>query len=194
MNLKARYIISFYTALRGVLGAEKFRCGLIREKVMGGELEQIEEFRDNQKEVLSRRISFWLSFILAIAITWWYYTSNPPDSAEVRKMRLFFKENIMDVAKFIRLPDDELQEFVVSRKHPFYQTYLRSSEIEREKIKALIHISRDYNSNQYWFNIVFLGTIVFTTLWFLGLMLEAIIILMRREDAKRRGRRKQQAE
>ena len=64
---------------------------------MEGEQEQIEELRDNQKEVLSRRISFWLSFISSIAITFWYYSANPPDSKEMRKMRSFFKQNIMDV-------------------------------------------------------------------------------------------------
>ena len=160
---------------------------------MEGEQEQIEELRDNQKEVLSRRISFWLSFILAIGISFWYYALNPPDSTEMRKMRLFFKENIMDVAKFIRLPDDELQGFAALKSHPFYQTYLKSSEVEREKIKALIHISRDYTPNQYWFNIIFLWTIAFTTLWFLGLMLEAVIILVRREDAERRERIKKQS-
>jgi len=99
----------------------------------------------------------------------------------------------MYVAKFVRLPNDELQEFVASRSHPFYQTYLKSSEVEREKIKALIHISRDYTPNQYWFNIIFLWTIAFTTLWFLGLILEAIIILVRREDAERRERIKKQS-
>ena len=155
---------------------------------MEGEQEQIEELRDNQKEVLSRRISFWLSFILAVGISFWYYALNPPDSTEMRKMRLFFKENIMDVAKFIRLPDDELQGFAALKSHPFYQTYLKSSEVEKEKIRALIHISRDYNPNQYWFNIVFLWTIAFATLWFLGLILEAIIILVRREDTARRER------
>ena len=155
---------------------------------MEGEQEQIEELRDNQKEVLSRRISFWLSFILAVGISFWYYALNPPDSAEMRKMRLFFKENIMDVAKFIRLPDDELQGFAALKSHPFYQTYLKSSEVEKEKIRALIHISRDYSPNQYLFNIVFLWTIAFTTLWFLGLILEAIIILVRREDTARRER------
>jgi len=160
---------------------------------MEGEQEQIEELRDNQKEVLSRRISFWLSFILAVGISFWYYTLNPPASTEMRKMRLFFKENIMNVAKFVRLPNDELQEFVASRSHPFYQTYLKSSEIERKKIKALIHISRDYTPNQYWFNIIFLWTIAFTTLWFLGLILEAVIILVRREDAERRERIKKQS-
>ena len=154
---------------------------------MEGEQEQIEELRDNQKEVLSRRISFWLSFILAVGIRFWYYALNPPDSTEMRKMRLFFKENIMDVAKFIRLPDDELQGFAALKSHPFYQTYLKSSEVEKEKIRALIHISRDYSPNQHWFNIVFLLTIAFATLWFLGFILEAIIILVRREDTARRA-------
>ena len=160
---------------------------------MEGEQEQIEELRDNQKEVLSRRISFWLSFILAVGISFWYYALNPPDSTEMRKMRLFFKENIMDVAKFIRLPDDELQGFAALKSHPFYQTYLKSSEVEKEKIRALIHISRDYSPNQYLFNIVFLWTIAFTTLWFLCLILEAIIILVRREDTARRERIKKQS-
>ena len=160
---------------------------------MEGEAGQEENHIDNQKVILNRRISFWLSFILAIVITWWYCALNPPDSAEMRKMRLFFKENIMDVAKFIRLPSDELQGFSASKSHPFYQTYLKSSEVEKEKIKALIHISRDYSPNQYWFNMVFLWTIAFTTLWFLGLILEAIIILLRREDAERRERLKKKS-
>ena len=151
------------------------------------------EFRDEKKESLSRRISFWLSIIFATAMTCWYCVLNPVESAEMQKMRLFFKENIMEVAKFIRLPNEELTEFAKSKEHPFYQTYLKSSEVEKEKIKALIHISRDYSPNQYWFNIIFLWTIAFTTLWFLGLILEAIIILVRREDAKRRGRIKKQA-
>ena len=157
------------------------------------EKEEKEDYVDSQKEILNRRISFWLSFLLAVVITWWYYALNPPDSIEMRKMRLFFKNNIMEIAKFIRLPNDELQEFANSKSHPFYQTYLKSSEAEKEKIKALIHISRDYNSNQYWFNIIFLWVIAFTTLWFLGLMLEACIILVRREDAERRKRIKNQS-
>jgi hypothetical protein len=160
---------------------------------MEGEQEQIEELRDNQKEVLSRRVSFYLSFILAIVITWWYYSLNPPDSKEMQKMRLFFKENVMDVAKFIRLPNDELQGYAALKSHPFYQTYVKSSEVEKEKIRALIHISRDYSPNQHWFNIVFLWTIAFATLWFLGLILEAIIILVRREDTARRERIKIQS-
>ena len=147
----------------------------------------------NRKEIFNRRVSFWLSFTLAIVITWLYYSLNPRDSTEMRKMRLFFKENVMDVAKFIRLPNDELQGFAVLKSHPFYQTYLKSSEVEKEKIRALIHISRDYNPNQYWFNIVFLWTIAFATIWFLGLILEAIIILVRRDDTERRERIKKQS-
>ena len=100
----------------------------------------------------------------------------------------------MEVAQFIRLPNEELKEFAKLKKHPFYQTYLKSSEAEREKIKALIHMSRDYSPNQYWFKIIFLWAIAFTTLWFLGLMLEAVIILVRREDAERKWRRKQKSE
>jgi hypothetical protein len=159
---------------------------------MEGEVGQ-EDHIINQKEIFNRRVSFWLSFTLAIVITWWYYSLNPPDSTEMRKMRLFFKENIMDVAKFIRLPNDELREFTTLKSHPFYQTYLKSSEVEKEKIRALIHISRDYNPNQYWFNIVFLGTIAFAVIWFLGLILEAIIILVRRDDTERRERIKKQS-
>jgi hypothetical protein len=159
---------------------------------MEGEVGQ-EDHIINQKEIFNRRVSFWLSFTLAIVISWWYYSLNPPDSTEMRKMRLFFKENIMDVAKFIRLPNDELREFTTLKSHPFYQTYLKSSEVEKEKIRALIHISRDYNPNQYWFNIVFLGTIAFAAIWFLGLILEAIIILVRRDDTERRERIKKQS-
>ena len=154
-------------------------------------METKKEFRDDKKENLNRRISFLLSLIFATVMTWWYCTLNPVESVELKKMRLFFKENIMEVAKFIRLPQEELEEFAKSKKHLFYQTYLKSSEVEREKIKALIHISRDYSPNQYWFNIVFLWTIAFTTLWFLGLILEAVIILVRSDDAERKWHRKQ---
>ena len=154
-------------------------------------METREEFRDEKKENLSRRVSFWLSFLGATVMTCWYCWLNPVESTEVQKMRLFFKENIIDVAKFIRLPREELEEFAKSKNHPFYQTYLKSSEVKKDKVKALIHISRDYTPNQYWFNIFFLWIIAFTTLWFLGLILEAVIILVRSEDAERKWSRKQ---
>ena len=67
-------------------------------------METSEEFRDEKKENLSRRVSFWLSFLGATVMTCWYCWLNPVESTEVQKMRLFFKENIIDVAKFIRLP------------------------------------------------------------------------------------------
>ena len=70
---------------------------------MEGEQEQIEELRDNQKEVLSRRISFWLSFILAVGISFWYYALNPPDSTEMREMRLFFKKNIIRNCNYLSM-------------------------------------------------------------------------------------------
>ena len=154
-------------------------------------METREKFRDEKKENLSRRVSFWLSFLGATVMTCWYCWLNPVESTEVQKMRLFFKENIIDVAKFIRLPREELEEFAKSKNHPFYQTYLKSSEVKKDKVKALIHISRDYTPNQYWFNIFFLWIVAFTTLWFLGLILEAVIILVRSEDAERKWRRKQ---
>ncbi|KMP12291.1 hypothetical protein UR09_01380 [Candidatus Nitromaritima sp. SCGC AAA799-A02] len=160
---------------------------------METELESGEDFRDEKKERLGRRISFWMSLVLSTAVTCWYYSTNPQDSMEMRQMRLFFKENIMEVTKFIRLPHDERQEFADTKQHPFYDTYNKASEVEKEKIKALINISYDYNPNQYWFNIVFLWMIFFTALWFLGLMTEAVIILIRRDDAKRRQRQKQKA-
>ena len=116
-------------------------------------METREKFRDEKKENLSRRVSFWLSFLGGTVMTCWYCWLNPVESTEVQKMRLFFKENIIDVAKFIRLPREELEEFAKSKNHPFYQTYLKSSELERDKVKALIHMSRDYTPNQYWFNI-----------------------------------------
>ena len=159
-----------------------------------GRLDTKEGFRDEKKENLSRRISFWLSFIFATAMTIWYCVLSPVEYIEMKKMRLFFKENIMEVAKFIRLPNEELEEFAKSKNHPFYQTYLKASTVEMDEINALIHMSSDYTPNHYWFNIIFLWFIAFTTLWFLGLILEAVIILVRQEDAERKWRRKQKTE
>ena len=79
-------------------------------------METKEEFRDEKKENLSRRVSFWLSFLGATVMTCWYCWLNPVESTEVQKMRLFFKENIIDVAKFIRLPREELEEFAKSKR------------------------------------------------------------------------------
>ncbi|UCD12059.1 MAG: hypothetical protein JSU88_02950 [Nitrospinaceae bacterium] len=143
-----------------------------------------EEYRDVKKEKQYRRISFWLSFILATAVVVWYARSNPPDSPEMQKMRIFFKENIMEVSKFLALPREERGKFAAAKKHPFYQSFIKASEVEKKKIKALVHISTDYTPYQYWFNMVFLWTIFFTTFWFLGLMTEGAIILVRQSNAK----------
>lgn len=157
---------------------------------MSSNEESEQDFRDEKKEDVGRRVSLWVSLLLSVAVTCWYYLSNPPDSPEMRQMRLFFKENIMDVATFIRLPYDEREKFANKRQHPFYATFIKASEVQKEKIKALIHISSDYNSNQYWFNIIFLWAMLFTALWFFGLIVEAVVVLVRRDDAKRRQRRK----
>ena len=150
-----------------------------------------DDFRDEQKENLYRKISLWSSLILSTVLTLWYAWQNPPDSPEMRKMRLFFKENIMEVSKFINLPREEQKPFAEKKKHPFYKKYLTSSEVKRNEIRALIHVSTDYTPYQYWFNIFFLWIIVFTTVWFLGLMAEGAIILVRQDQAKRKALRTQ---
>ncbi|GJL77404.1 MAG: hypothetical protein NPINA01_03930 [Nitrospinaceae bacterium] len=149
------------------------------------EPEQGEEFRDEKKENLYRRISFWISLILATGVSIYYVTTTPPDTKEVQAMRMFFNAQKKDVGKFIRLPRDEQKAFAEKKKHPFYSQYLNASEVQKEKLRGLIHISFDYTPNQYWFNIVFLWTIFFTGFWFIGLMIEGAIILVRRDKAKR---------
>jgi len=148
--------------------------------------ENTEEYRDVRKEKLYRRVSFWVSFVLATAVVVWYVQANPPDSPEVRNMRIFFKENIMEVMKFLALPREEKPAFAAKKKHPFYKNYLKASEVEKQEIKALVHISADYTPYQYWFNIVFLWTIFFTTFWFVGLMTEGAIILVRQSNARKK--------
>ena len=148
-------------------------------------VEQGEEFRDEKKENLYRRISFWISMVLATGFSIYYVVTNPPDTKEVQEMRMFFNEHRQDVGKFLRLPRKDQPDFAEKKKHPFYRQYLNVSEVQKEELRALIHISYDYTPNQYWFNIVFLWTIVFTGVWFLGLMVEGAIILVRRDRAKR---------
>jgi hypothetical protein len=158
---------------------------------MSDKPELAEDFRDVKKENVGRRISFWAALVFSIGLTGWYYLTSPPDSPEVRQMRMFFKENIMEVTKFIRLPYDERVEFAKKKQHSFYRTFIEASEVEKKKIKALIHISYDYTPNQYWFNILFLWVIFFSTFWFLGLIVEAVVILVRSDDAKRKQRHRQ---
>ncbi|MFQ5451001.1 MAG: hypothetical protein ACE5E9_10250 [Nitrospinaceae bacterium] len=140
-----------------------------------------------EKENRFRRNSFWTAIILASSVVIWYYIHTPPDTEEVQRMRIFFKENIMDVTHFLRLPRQEKIAFANSRKHPFYKKYIKASEVEKARIKSLVHISYNYTPYQYWFNLAFLWTIFFAAFWFIGLMTEGAVILVRNEKAKRKG-------
>ncbi|MBT3185418.1 MAG: hypothetical protein HOI59_03405 [Nitrospina sp.] len=140
---------------------------------------------EDAKEKLISRISLWVSLLLTTAIVIWYYQANPPDSPEVVRMRVFFKEKNREVMKFINVGRNEQIAFAYKNKHPFYKNYIKASTVEQERIRSLIHISTDFTPNQYWFNLVFMWVIVFTTFWFLGLMTEACIVLARRNSEAR---------
>ncbi|MED5353541.1 MAG: hypothetical protein VX429_03880 [Nitrospinota bacterium] len=144
----------------------------------------LQEIEDSKEKLISR-ISLWVSLILTTVVVIWYYNDNPPDSPAVVKMRVFCKENNRDVMTFIDLPRNEMIAFAYKKKHPFYLKYVNASESEKAKLKALIHISTDFTPNQYWFNLFFAWVIFFTTFWFIGLMVEACIILMRRNSESR---------
>lgn len=130
-------------------------------------------------EKISSAISFWLSMALSVMAVYAYCVSNPQDDEATQKMRLFFKSNIMDVAQFIKLPYDEQKDFAAQQKHPFYTSYMNASEIEKEKIRALIHISDDYNPNHYWLNVAFLWVIVFSSVWFICKTIEGLFAVAR---------------
>jgi hypothetical protein len=143
--------------------------------------ENTESVKRNQK------ISFWVAIILSTLITGWYFLAMPPDTPEVQRMRLFFKNNSMEVAEFIALTRDERKAYAEKKNHPFYKTYVSVNEIKRKEIKALIHLSYDYNPNRYWVNTVFLWLICITVFWFVGIIIQGAIILVRTEDEKRRA-------
>ncbi len=147
--------------------------------------ESPQEF-DDQYDKLIGRVSFWTSFVLATLSAVWYYQSNPPETDEVKRMRMFFKENSIEVSEFIKLPPKKMKEAAKNKTHPFFKSYIKSSEVEKNKINALIHVSIDYTPNQYWFNIIFLWVIFFTTFWFLGLMLQGVINLVRNDSVKKK--------
>jgi len=144
----------------------------------------LEEIDDNTERLI-RRISLWTSLLLTTALVIWYYQANPRDSPEIIKMRIFFKERNMEVGKFINLDKNEQIAFAYKNKHPFYKKYIKASTVEQERIRSLIHISRDFTPNQYWFNLFFLFVMSFTTFWFIGLMIEACIVIMRRNSEAR---------
>ena len=144
----------------------------------------LEEMDDNTERLI-RRISLWASLLLTTALVVWYYQANPRDSPEIIKMRMFFKERNMEVGKFINLDNNEQITFAYTNKHPFYKKYIKASTVEQERIRSLIHISRDFTPNQYWFNLFFLSVMSFTTFWFIGLMIDACIVIMRRNSEAR---------
>ena len=148
-----------------------------------------EDFRDDKKEKLYRKISIWIAVVLSTAITISYGVMNPPDSKEIQEMRMFFNKNGHTVSKFLRMTRQERKAFAKKKKHPFYSSFIKAAETEKEEIKALIHISMDYTPNQYWFNFVFIATIGFASFWFIGVMVEGAIILMRKDKAKRLAER-----
>lgn len=125
------------------------------------------------------RFSLWGSVLLSTVVTIGFCVVNPPDSDQVQKMRIFFREEAMAVNTFIKLPPEEMQRFAARQTHPFYKTYMRASENEKKVINAQIHNSIDYRPAQYWFNAVFLWFILFTTLWFLGLIFQGAVNLVR---------------
>ena len=137
----------------------------------------LEEIEDSKEKWISR-ISLWVSLLLTTAVVIWYYQDNPPDSPEVVKMRMFFKERNQEVGKFINMKKNEQIAFAFKNKHPFYKRYIKLSTVEQERIRSLVHISTDYTPNQYWFNLFFMWVIFFTTFWFVGLMAEACIVII----------------
>jgi hypothetical protein len=137
------------------------------------------EEKEDTTEMIGRRLSFWGSLILATLVCFLYYFTNPPDDAASQKMRLFFKENAMAVMSFIQMPREEQKAYATKQKHPFYVMYLRASEIEKDKIRALIHKSVDYTPHQYWLNMVFQWLVWFSSFWFIGKVAEALLIVQR---------------
>ncbi len=131
------------------------------------------------------RFSLWGSILLATLITVGYCYQNPPDSEEVQRMRIFFRENGMEVSQFIKMSQEEKERFAAWQKHPFYKTYLQSSENEKKDINAQIHNSLDYRPAQYWVGIVFIWCVAFMTLWFLGLMAQGVVNLVRQKSASK---------
>lgn len=153
----------------------------------------LEEIEDSKEKWISR-ISLWVSLLLTTAVVIWYYQDNPPDSPDVVKMRMFFKERNQEVGKFINMKKNEQIAFAFKNKHPFYKRYIKLSTVEQERIRSLVHISTDYTPNQYWFNLFFMWVIFFTTFWFVGLMAEACIVIIRRNSEARIKKYKKERE
>jgi len=150
------------------------------------DIEPITQAIEDKKEKWISRISLWVSIVLTTSVVFWYYTDfNPPDSPDVVKDRMFIKENNRDVMKFIKLPHTEMVAFAYKKKDPFYMKFVKANEVEKAVLRARIHNSTNFTPYQYWFSLFFGGIMLFTTFWFIGLMAEACIILMRRNSEAR---------
>ncbi|MGP0567197.1 hypothetical protein ACTRW9_04875 [Nitrospina sp. 32_T5] len=136
---------------------------------------------DDKLDRLVGKISLWISLFLATAMTVWYAMANPPDGDELKRMRLFFKENAIKVGEFLRMPHDEKIKEVKKAKHPFYHSYMKASEVEKGKIRKIYHESIDYTPYQYWFNLFGLWMIAFSGFWFIGLMIQGVVNLVRQQ-------------
>jgi hypothetical protein len=142
----------------------------------------VSEKEDNIEKV-SSAISFWLALIISIVAVFSYCKSTPQDDPATQKMRLFFRDNIIEVSEFIKLPYDEQNTFAENKAHPFFKSYMKASELEKEKLRALIHVSDDYSPNHYWLNVVFLWVIVFSSVWFVAKIVEGILVMVRDKES-----------
>ncbi|MFQ5672204.1 MAG: hypothetical protein ACE5G9_03840 [Nitrospinales bacterium] len=143
------------------------------------------ENKAEKKDKLYSRIFFWSSVIISTLICYWHYTAHPPDKGATKKMRLFMAANARDISHFLRLSLAEQRRYADKNRHPFYKKFVQASEVEKANIRTLAHNSLDYKPTQYWVNLVFLWAIFFSTLWFLGLMTQAVIQIIRRDKSKR---------
>lgn len=138
---------------------------------------------EEKKEKIFGRIFFWGSIVLSVLSCFWYYKTTPPDGPAMQQKRIFIAQHVVEIMTFLRLPYEEQKEYSENTQHPFFKEFTSASEVEKLNIKALVHNSTDYKPNQYWVNMFFLWAIAFTTYWFLGLTVQAIIQLSERQDS-----------
>ena len=155
---------------------------LLKQSVRDETMEQVPQELDDRVDKLVGKISLWGAVLLAALGTWMYYDNTPPDTEKMAQMRLFFKNNAIEVGDFLLLPIEEQEVAADQKKHPFYRTYLKASENKKGKIRKIYHESIDYTLYQYWFNLVALWFILFSTLWFFGLMAQGVVNLVRQQD------------
>ena len=136
------------------------------------------ELEDNVDNWVGR-LSLWGALLLSTLLAVGYYYKVPPDSEAVQRERTFYRINRMEVTTFIKLPPDEMVAFASRKKHPFYKTYIKASTNQKLETNALIHNSIDYQPTQYWMGLVFGWLIGFLAFWFLGLMGQGVVNLVR---------------